>query len=518
MIFLILASAGILAYFPVLLVPRPVNPDAQFIVPYLRGLEGPQAYFLDLLNLRTIDVQPVRDASLAIDLWIYEMTGLNSMVLHNLLLWCLVSVLFTKIAKLESRASWGKFTPLWLGLLLVGYPLFSQTIAWGVARKHILATLFALLASQRWNLKKNGFCLFYGLSVFSQPITLLLPFWALGRGLFEKETPRVLLRRLAPAMGIFLLGALVNTVYYTQSPVFRTLFGSKTNEAFSFSDQILAWGHYSFQLFFPFLLSQVYTLGHWSVFLGLGILLLLLVFLRKQIRSLTWLLFAVLPLAVVLVKPKFLYDTYLLLPALGVGLSLLSSIQNFCLRSWALIPLALMFTWTFFETGYWRSDVSLLERSFQRRPSCQSAFQFLRVSYENGHPIADPAARSFLRDHDCRDLRVPGQHLVNVEAGIAYYEEDAPVHIRIARLRELSKSGIYPHLAAVALMIKEGNVEEARRELEEVDSRWGKVNFREEHIPFTEEIILPFCRQEKLLRCQELIAPFIQKPDPMTYR
>ena len=115
---------------------------------------------------------------------------------------------------------------------------------------------------------------------------------------------------------------IINFRYYETSPLFAQYYGTKTDEIFEISDKILALGHYLFQMILPYWLSFTYTLGHWSTLAGLGflgfIILLVIGFKVNYKFVFVWASFSMLPLVVIISKSRTLYDTYLLVPTVGI--------------------------------------------------------------------------------------------------------------------------------------------------------------------------------------------------------
>lgn len=504
----VLFLAVAIAYLPVLTAPAPVNPDAQFILSNLREAGDVTSYLSRLFSFTTIDIQPVRDVSLSLDLLIQKLTGLHTMVLQNVILWIVSVFLLMRILRQEFGEKFADEDVFLICLVFALYPLFSQSLSWGMARKHILALLFSLAATYQHLRKRRGFTLFYTLAVLSQPIAILLPLWALARRYSANKK-----FDLALLPSIFIMGILgiINFLYY-RSPFFLSLFGQKTEEAFSFPDKVLAVGHYGFQLVFPYFLSLYYTLGHWQVLAGLALFAGILIFLlRVKSRDANlWMLYASLPLSVVLVKATTLYDTYLLLPATGILLLLLTQIRT--LRKKFLIVAAIAFLGvTAYQTVSWRDEVKLMEASFRNRPDCLTAVHYLRMSYENGLRPSSPEARNMLRSQDCGKIQVSPQYLSFVEASFLFYEDEFPLERRYQRLRELQRFGVFPHLALIALLIEKQEDPGARAEIDLLLSRWKGHRFKPEYIPLVHGTIAPFCRKNELPECTEFIQPFLPK-------
>lgn len=513
------AITAFLIYLPIVFFPSPVNPDSQVLIPNLREFTSVSSYIANFVMLRTLDIQPIRDLSLYLDLWILDTTGFNSFVLQNILIWLssiavlnrLLIFFFPKLS-IKERA--------FILVAFTAYPLFTQTISWGVARKHLLAMFFSLLATEKWIKQRRSTWLFYVLAVLSQPIFILWPLWAFIHGYFVDKS--LLQNRwgvlLTCTLLLFLLGH-ANYFYYEHSPVFLTHYAVKTNEIFEVSNKSLALGHYTFQLLFPYLLSFDYSLGHWSTLVGLLILGIgvPIVLRNRENRSLkiSLLCFTFLPLAVVLTKPTMIYDTYLLLPASGLlMLIVLLSDQAPVFKYSHHFMKALLIFWCCFslkDVFGWRSEILLTKNSFNNRPSCISAFQYLRMSYENGVPPIESDAKLYFAEHECYKDKSVGSGFINLQASMLYYETDLTPEERITRLEVLAPNGVFPSMALAALYLKYGKKEEANAAIGSMLENYGKKEYKEEAIPIARQVLEPYCRSIQHKNCVAFLRPFLIK-------
>jgi tetratricopeptide (TPR) repeat protein len=281
-----------------------------------------------------MDVQPVRDASLALDLWVARRTGVSPFHATNVLLWCAIVLLAHRLFLAVGGAP-----PVALAAagLLALHPALAMAVAWVAARKHLLSCLFLLLATLGLERARRaaaegrrpggalvaGVAGAYALSVFSQPITLLFPLWAgwvalTGRGPVRRAALGVALA-CAPVM---LACAWVNMAYYTGTYVEQG--APKFVGGFQPGVSALALGRAFFNLVAPVAVATTYEPGSPYNLAGLLLLVLFAWWAARALPwrlSTTWALFALLPLAVVLVRMThvFLSDPYLLTPAVGLG-------------------------------------------------------------------------------------------------------------------------------------------------------------------------------------------------------
>lgn len=521
---LFLSLIGLFTYWPALTASKIVNPDSSIILPNLRKNIGIESYLKALTNLETFDFQPVRDASFFIDLYIEKSFDVNSLVTINLILW--IASCFT-IGKVINK-KFPDFSNLVVFFIVLGflvYPLFSQSIAWGIARKHILSFFFILLATFRIiNSQENisykdqiFITLFYLLSILSQPINILWPIWV-SAYLYSKKTLNFKKNIfLQTSLYFFLMIVfLINRHYYQNSLTFLRVFPPTDNELFEVSDRILALGHYIFQLIFPYLLSFTYTLGDWSTLIGLGILgLVIILFLnsKSEKRDISlWILFTSLPLAMMLLRSKALYDTYLLVPAFGLLIGMIITFRKvFAYKLILAVFSPFIIFWIFSsrsEATLWANEIEMVKVNFERRPSCLTASHYLRISYENEKPPDSPVAKKFLYTNECSTFRYKGPSLINLHSYMLYYENDLTFFEREQNLIRLSKLGIFPHLILISFYIKHAKTELAFKETDELQ-RWGSRPYKQELSPLVKRVVLPFCTKHDKPRCLESIKPFI---------
>jgi hypothetical protein len=226
--------------------------------------------------------------------------------------------------------------------------------------------------------------------VTSQPISILLPFWFFYFIIFIRKSKLKdiqLFISVIVLLQIFFI--MTNYYYYTSSSVFLFHYAPKTSDFFALGDKVLALGHYYFQIFFPYLLSFKYSLGDITVIFGLGFLVLFYYLIYKINLLSNFKFFLRLPAAftfiIFLSTPRHLFDTYLLFPALSVLCLIIYLLPDLKSDLFKSIAFCTIITWCFYshiQTKDWLSNVSLTKSSFDRRPSCKSALNYSRMSYE----------------------------------------------------------------------------------------------------------------------------------------
>ena len=192
--FLVLFILLLMTFFPLLANHPILNYDDQFLLSSLSKVSDLKNYFENILAGNILDIEPMRDFSFYIDQKIINIVPLYSYQLTNLILWFFIIYIAYKIIfHFSARKD--------LSLILISFyalaPTSTSSVAWISARKHILSTLFSLIAvylsvlifnknKLTWlNIALVTLC--YLLAILSQPINCLLPFWIFTYALIENQ-------------------------------------------------------------------------------------------------------------------------------------------------------------------------------------------------------------------------------------------------------------------------------------------------------------------------------------------
>lgn len=512
-------------YLPIIIASKTVDPDAQIILPNLLKMNSVYEYILSLINLKTIDFQPIRDLTLSLDLYIFNNFGINTIVSQNLIWW--IGCLYTINKIIINLNNKDPYLRLILLGLLASYPLFVPSIAWGMSRKHMLSFFFILNAihlliktdsySTKSSLKITGF---YFLSVFSQPITILFPLWEMiYLKLVKRVSVRNLISFLLPTLVVFIIGFSLNFYYYEYSETFRRVFAEKTSQL-NVSDALLAIGHYFFQIFFPFILAFKYDLGHFSVLIGLFLIPLVTFAVLKgknRNENLSWLCLAFCPLLIVATTPFILSDAYCLLPAFALFMIIYDRVS---IKAYYLIPVYLIFSvLTYFENKNWTHPVLLTKASFERRPNCKNAINYLRISFENYTEGTDDT-KSYIDEHNCLDQNSTAYGAVtnkNFLINFIFFDSTQDWKVRAETLKRISEQNFLAHLTLIALQLKNGDSTSADSELKNLIEKYGskKIVTGEIH-PITAFNVYPYCKKLNWKECLRITAP-LSFDHPKTY-
>lgn len=514
-------------YSPVLLAPKVVNPDSSLILPLFENFDGLWGYLKALFNLQTYDVQPVRDLSLFIDWSIYRSTKINTALFQNILWWWVASVFVFKTLMeikptLQKNYLWG------ITVLFSVYPLFASSLNWGIARKHILAFMFIMMATYYFLKHKNSWKmhLFYALSVFSQPITILWPLWVNVSLFLESRQSLKTQIKLLPTYLIFLTGFFSNYIYYKYSPVFKMSFGSKTSEPFNLVDKFLGLGHYFFQTVFPYLPANSYKLDHWSVLAGLVFCLFFIGFSFKFFPKRSWLLqwgtFFIFPLLVVLVQPHFLSDTYLLTSAFGLLMLILGfDWEKLNVKKPVIITVfsITFFVWSFFtysDSRLWTDQIAFQKtRNFDRRPSCDSAIIYASkiLSLEGTFP---QDVREFMQKNDCTNVSYSNPALYNrvqvMQTQMIYHAPKFSPETKIEMLKGMAETSLYSKLVLASLYAQNEKRSELNVHLNQLKEIYPTLSWPQ----YVDRRIVPlheFCQKNQMQDCLTITSHYVSETE-----
>lgn len=296
-------------------------------------------YWNSLRSGYLYDLQPVRDLSYWLDFKLISLLPFYSYHLTNVFIWSGISLIFKKILNIYSDND-DKYL-VWVLLFMFAFnPVATSSIAWLAARKHLLASLFIILATYITLTLKNyskkeifSITALFLLSVFSHPITSLWPIWFITYTF--KTTPATSSKMNWNILVVILLISsagvvLLNQYHYTETYIQLTGFDKYDPEALnSIGLPLLALGRYFYLTVFPFdALPSAHYQGSWQNIAGVFLVPLFVYAIykiedtKKRRISFLFLLLYFLPLIPVTFKITriFCSDTYLLSAVTGVYL------------------------------------------------------------------------------------------------------------------------------------------------------------------------------------------------------
>lgn len=259
-IYILLFLNCIFIFFPHFL-NKPYALDREIIIKPLQSVSSPSEYLAKLNEGKILDVQPIRDISHLIDIFIEKSFGFSWIgELHNLFLLLLTCIFLFEIFKKyfeEKIAVLGVF-------IFCNHPTIFNIFIEETSRKHILAVLFTLISfyffkSDRLanNIKYRLISyISFLLSLLSCPITILFPIFIVPK---KKEKLRESIPKILPFFIISLSLGIINIYYYKYT--FKDLFGfERAKEILGMSDLSLILSMYFRQYFFPFIYSIYYII------------------------------------------------------------------------------------------------------------------------------------------------------------------------------------------------------------------------------------------------------------------
>ncbi len=518
LIFLMFLSLILLFHCNFIFPAKTISPDAQIILSSIESYKSLFDYFSSLFSFGTIDIQPVRDASLFFDLWIFRHTGLNLFIFTNcLILAGICSLIYQSIEK-ETLTNLDLYVFIVIGCFAV-HPAISQSVNWTMARKHLLAVFFIILATKSFLRSGRWYLFFYVISLLSNPVALLWPVWAVSRrglkNLFKKESLPLMI-----SLFIMLGAAVVNYIYYFQSTSFQAIYGVKPS-TFAFTDIFLHLSKHLFQIFIPYQLTFKYQLTPqdlWGFLPGVITVLILLKF--RLMKNWKWLTLGLIPLLLFLKTPGTFYDTYLILPLLGL-------IATFCeinSRKKFQIPVALGIllifgTFTLSNNRIWERPHDFFARNFSLSMSCSTAQQYALHSYLEKTKLRQDAY-DFLENNDCLNPELAGEPItrllvVHIESMKYLIEDDIELSYRKEKLLEMGTKNYYPLLMYATLMAKENDSIEFERAVRILNEKFQGTDFRLDPDGVYSRVLPEFCRNNNIQACDDLlkrIRPEIDQP------
>lgn len=522
----------VLAYSPTLLSHQVINPDGTIILPRLDQYTSLVSYLKDLYRGQTYDLQPIRDLSLLLDITIWNKFNINTFIFQNILIWSLCCFVIFKIQKtLFPHLS--QKTHYFLILMFTCYPLSSASVNWGIARKHLLSFLFITLTlklfletldDKTWSKKKSLMTFTFFLSVLSQPISVLWPFWALLYVfLNQRQHFKKTLLHLSPTFLLMAITIGANAWYYKSSVLFNLTFESKT-EHLSVGDVVLATGHYMFQIFAPYTLAVSYHLAHWTIPIGVFILVALVLLTYKSLHRnnlISWLAFIFFPLVVVLRSPQMLSDTYLLISCLGAYFFLLEWLSKkhqfeTAIKYLVTPTLVLWIVIINVDARSWRGPVPYLkEKNFDKTPSCNSAIR-LTVSSFIHESKANEEAKNYILSNDCSvlgDKTMPKLYLTLQLKSIFIYEDKTlSLDEKISELAKIGKIYYFPELIVIALYLDHSLYANADEAIHAFYLKNGTARWPRTYIDIAAKKIRPYCLKGKNEECLKALDGFTHPP------
>jgi hypothetical protein len=335
------------------------------------------------------DFQPVRDLLFWINAQMGKLTGIGMFHLSNLLLWIGIVLLLWLLLSEIVPAPAAALT----ALIFSVHPVFTGSVAWISASKHLLAGLFTVW-STLLVIRETGeggvagrflaIPALYLLGTLSHPNCILWPAWAVfylvagrhkaGRGL-----------RLSLYACLVIMAAMLIINYFTYyTGNMAVPAGAPHKDAgFSPGTSALALGRYVFNITVPISLATQYYPGSVKNIVGLLMALPLAVLFIRALgarNAAVWMAFFLFPLAPVTFRMTniFVSDTYLLVPGMGAAVLIAMTagwIEKRSPRSRTVLAALCGILFVAFsaasriEARAWSSDILLWKHALENEPT-----------------------------------------------------------------------------------------------------------------------------------------------------
>jgi hypothetical protein len=512
--FFVLFFLIFLAHSNLLFPPYAENPDANTIFPVLEGITSPWDYISKLVSFETLDFQPVRDLTLYLDIWFFDLTGRIGGIFLNCLIW--VVAMWQLLRIMEERYTLERLNSLLLICCFSVYPIFTQSLNWGIARKHLLAFTFTLMATRyffRWLKEKKGefkVLIFYTLSVLSLPASMLYPVWVTCVIFLTKERSfRESKKFLSLLFLLMVLLVGINWAYYKTSFTFLSIYPRKASEL-DILYTIFHLGHHIRQILFPYKLSFYYSFDGTSIagFLGLLIFLIWLLWKkRSQSEIWIWVLYAGAHLVVLLSTPNVYFDTYVLHPALGVFfITFLLVRKHLDKMRILLITLGIFWTgYTLHVNPVWGDSVAFFRMSFENQRSCGNAIGYGAAQYLKGKKISNELFEYIqvnrCLDHSPEDSPFMALKKNNFEALQLYYEDEIDFDYRQKRLIDLGLKHFYAMSVYVAFLARHDKAIEIERVSAMLNEKFRGSGVSIAYDKIFSSVVPDYCKKNNLPEC-----------------
>jgi tetratricopeptide (TPR) repeat protein len=497
--------------------------DFLFIAP-IRKLTSFKQYFTFLSGGQILDVQPVRDLSFFIINYLNQSISVINFHSFNVIYWFISCLFIFKIFEtfLQNLQIAYLFT-----FLIAFSPVSTSSVAWISAQKHILSTMFILMATwllisknEKENRLKNSFfiTILYSLAVFSHPINLLWPFWGILYLLNNKIKLNSIVIILLPAVFVSFFCFYLNYVYYNTTFIAANAGVSKLDPllANDYGARLLALGRYTFLIIFPFdALPTPHYIGSIQNILGIAIFVVLcfMSYLSfKKEKSLTpflFLIYFLFPLTTVLfqITRVFCSDTYLLNAGIGIYLFIgyyFIRMKKQWFKFFLIAYAAAISIYNSFYINAYKDSFSFWKYSYQKEANPDSGVG-LADAYMNNKNY-DQAELIIKRLHDWQpdNMNVYGQAVRNIFLNPSHSDL-----YKIKRLSHFTPQKPITHFFLSILYYRQNNMNEFKSEMTQVFS--NVPDFLIDFGSYKEKVIgtyLKLCELSKVQGCKEEFDKF----------
>lgn len=438
---------GLFIYGPLIYLDPILSWDDEMLLNPLMELKSLGDYTL----ATTLDIQPIRDLSFLFDIWLGKLLGVSTFHFHNFLIWLAICfslfgiLRLLKIDKVRSAVS---------VLLFSIHPVFVNSVGWISARKHLLSAFFIymlvylLLKSEQKKRLKLLLPFLFTLALYAQPISLFFPIWY-WLYLWYKDAWKDRLNQLIGLVLILIMifVGLQNKAYYAT----EYLKQAEYIKVLPFWSHVhfvpLMYGRYLFNLILPVNLATMYKLYSFFNFMGVFFFISWLVLLFKKLNKkkvFLWLAFFFFPLIPVTIHitPIFVFDTYLLVPALGFLVLTQELLTKMALpRKYVQILILIFFALSIRLAQTWQSGLKVWENVYYTQQDSSSLRRYIDYQLQQKVESIDlPGIQSHLNElaqFDYPEVKADIVKRLEYLFKLVYQDESSAIESKIKRLEQI---------------------------------------------------------------------------------
>jgi hypothetical protein len=503
-------------YFPLINSSTPIANKDSYILDNLRDVNTLEDYIRDFKSGKIKDLQPVKDISLRLDIYLESFFGEKIYLYSNILIWLGICLAILNILLLYER----KFSNLvfWF-FLIVTHPIYVQSVSWISARKHLISFFLILICMNLFLRGKRDIktkvitTILFTAALLSHPLPVLWSLWTVIYLVLIKERP--LLKSLIAQAHLLTVSLFIglSNIYYVSGHL-KAIGHEHYLEQDLWSDKILSIGRYFAQYLIPIQYSSFYDKGSLLNLIGmigsvLFIYLLLKYFEKKKVITYLSLFFLGLFPVTYKMTVIFVSDTYMLLPSLAFCLLLADSkyfkvdLSNY-LKS-ALVLLILLFTYrSHIEASFFQSNIVYLKNSYEKEKSCRNMYFLSLLYFKNGEAVEGARIGEDFITKKCVNLNLNlNGEVQSLIVKSLVFSKGEKLEGKEAYLLKLSKRSSYNKLALATYYLLNQNEKFAFSTLNKIigDPKQPKISSDD---LFLSQFYL-YCRPRKRAVCTNLL-------------
>lgn len=544
--FWVLVAAIVVTYFfsalPFLTNFTTILYDDPVLLDPLKKITSLSSYIASYMNYEIWDVQPVRDLTYLLDLYLMKYLNFWNHHILNFTIWFFIGIygfnvlmqmqrilIVSENHQLYDNSKWAFF----FILLYIVFPTMQIGPFWVANRKHILACLFIIisfyyvlnsyLANGLTKKSISLICIFYFLSIFSQPITIFYPAFVFIFFFLLKKKNNILhflkeTLRLWIILGILsIIAAATNYIFYYKWYPIMTQGAVDFVPDNVWQYRLLNLGRFFYQSFdFTMAMPVEHDAGSVRNIIGLLSLPLFFWWAMKKVGTkfmlicLAWFLF---PISLIIIKNVKLFglDSYIIVAYFGIIATLTLIFSHYKFRN---IYFVLFFPILYFSMNYsklFKDDLALAKYAYAKEVTMFSQYALASALLNRGE--SDQAFQEFYALLKIAPLYKELPYVLPLSL---YDSKKIAPKIKQNLLFEWSKNGFYAH-GFYALTYPVGS----QRFLDNMERAMQKVedSFKLPMPRFSMRffaLYLATCSYENIKKCQARITA-LKKIAPKSY-